>query len=380
VKRTLIIDFHFIGHHLHYIRLYAEALLDNGCQVTVAIPKEALQTNEFKVHLEKLRDKITLIPFKDCPNKNLKKLFLIRSITKQTKSNHVYLPIMDGFLQTATMVMYKQWPGVRDVPHEGCLFTGSYATKTKHNLLYRFKQSINEWLVVHTQFERVYFLNLAVYEYLKKKNYPMLKRAVAMPEPLEPVSPCNREELCAELNLDPNCKYILSLGVQSLRKGTHLLINAFCKANLPENSRLLIVGSIMDEVKTIISAPDIDANPNIIKIDRYISDKEFFEYLDVADVIALPYLKHLGSSGIANRAIIRNKILVGNSFGYMGSLVEQYYRGIIHSDEIGSLKEALEKSFGDIPEEADNIFVKDFSLFHTEEQFKKTIIGDTSVY
>lgn len=89
------------------------------------------------------------------------------------------------------------------------------------------------------------------------------------------------------------------LGTQSKYKGSDLILDAWCSTDSIRNNEsvvLLLAGKFSSEIQT----PNLP--PNVICINRRISDLEFASILNLIDVIVLPY-RRIEQSGVLLTAI-----------------------------------------------------------------------------
>jgi glycosyltransferase involved in cell wall biosynthesis len=377
-KTVLIVEFDHSGHRLHYVRMFAESLIDHVDKVVVLLSNSAFASDEFKIHLEGLRSKVHFLRVPESRVGGVLKygmrLIALGRYVRQMQPDRVYLPYGDGLTQFATLFGYRWWFACGRIPHEVVLMRGSYAYPLGASIKSRIARKLNGIFVGYSPWNRIHFLDPLVFEYMANSKYPIAKRSYLLPEPLEPLEPpASHEQLCKDLGLDPKYRYVVSVGSHTLRKGTHLLMDAFCAANLPDDVRLLVAGKLSREMKALFAGAEASGSSDIIVFDEYIGDDVFLKYLDLAQVVAAPYLGHVGSSGIVARAILRKKIVVGSSFGWVGKLLEQYENGFACSESVADLCGALESCFKHRPLGEGSAFSDDFVAFHTMREFEACI-------
>lgn len=378
---VLIFELDHSGHRLHYVRMIADAHLERRNDVVVVLSESAVVSDEFGVYLSDIESLIEVIKVRDLRRRSsfltgCEKLMKLAAVIKEHKPTRVYVPYGDGLLQVASFFGYQSWPIIRHVPHEIVIMRGNYAYPSEGSFVSRTKMKLNEWLIGYSRWDWVHFLDPLVYEYLKEKKYPVMRRASLLPEPLEPVSlPVDRGALCLELKLNPELRYIVTAGVHDLRKGTDLLIQAFVDGGFPDDVRLLVAGKLNADIIRTIDELKGGSTDRIIVWDRYLKKDEFLNVLDVADVVATPYRKHQGSSGIISRAIIRNKPVVGSFYGWVGWVLARYCRGISSGSEKNDLIVGLRKALL-FESGSESSFVREFRLLNSEGSFRESVCAN----
>lgn len=113
-------------------------------------------------------------------------------------------------------------------------------------------------------------------------------------------------------NITSDTLVISSLGIQSYYKGIDILINLWNKEKeLNSNSKvkLMIVGK-----NSNLDYSPLQGIENVIVVDERIPNEDFQAYLEISDVILLPYRK-ISQSGMLFSAIARNKPVVISNVG-----------------------------------------------------------------
>ncbi len=128
---------------------------------------------------------------------------------------------------------------------------------------------------------------------------------------------------------------IYCIGSLHDRKNTVGVIKAlkYLPDNLLAKIELIIIGNTPQDEATRIKqeiTSILKHNPNAkINFQNKILDKEEFEILLAqADFLAIPYIGHVGSSGILGNAVKFQKLVIGSNRGLVGKFIKKYNLGV----------------------------------------------------
>ena len=164
---------------------------------------------------------------------------------------------------------------------------------------------------------------------LKNRGGALGDRSRLIPEPVEAIQKIEMVEARCRLGIPVDGRYVACMGSLDVRKGTHLLIQAFARAKLQSNDRLLLIGNLHQDVRSLIThtIAALLRDGRLILIDRYVSDETLGMGLNAADVVCTPYPKHVGSSGIVVRAAAVGKPILASDYGWVGAIVPAFQLG-----------------------------------------------------
>ncbi len=136
------------------------------------------------------------------------------------------------------------------------------------------------------------------------------------------------------------------LGYMEEYKGTDLLIKAWMTSKkLMSNKRiqLVVIGRNKMEYQPVISV-----NSNIIFKDTLLNDYAFTRWMEISDVVVLPYQK-ISQSGLLLTALSMNKHFIVNDVGEMAIPIKKYQLGwVIKENSVKGLQIQLERIVKDI--------------------------------
>lgn len=174
---------------------------------------------------------------------------------------------------------------------------------------------------------RTYFLDPRAVE-----RSPWIDQAgrerVLMPEPVGVAGSVSRAEARDYFGLAPNRPILVMPGSIDSRKRADLLVESF-SVHANGDSQLFYEGRVSPEVSEVIHrcSGRSAAAPAVVTLDRFTTEWEFWASLQAADAVAVPYHRHVGSSGILARAAHLRKPVVASDYGWVGEATRRYKLG-----------------------------------------------------
>ncbi|MBX3390989.1 MAG: glycosyltransferase [Phycisphaeraceae bacterium] len=194
-------------------------------------------------------------------------------------------------------------------------------------------------------------------------------RTVLSPDPVEAIPHVGKAEARRRLGIEESGRLISCVGRLDERKGVDILIRAFLAASLSSDDRLLLVGTHMPEIRSLLEgeAADLVRSGRIISRDGYVSDEQMVLSIAAADLVGVTYRRHLGSASILIRAAAQGRPILSSDLGWPGETCRRFALGtactVRDQDNVTrSLREALEASVQFTPHPAAKRFVKFHSI------------------
>ncbi|MEI6857764.1 glycosyltransferase [Psychrilyobacter sp.] len=200
--------------------------------------------------------------------------------------------------------------------------------------LNRFLLKCSDRIVVHCYDDSLKVLR----EELSEKEIQKKVRYIEHGNYIDAYPEKQTQELRERLKIKDDEKVFLFLGSVEPYKNTHLLIKAFNELNF-ENVKLVIAGNPKsDEYRARIK--DLSKNSNIYLELRFIEDEELSMFLNVSDLVILPYSNESSlNSGSVFLAFSYKKTVISSNIGTLNDIRRDFY----YSYNYGNEKEHIEK-------------------------------------
>jgi glycosyltransferase involved in cell wall biosynthesis len=165
---------------------------------------------------------------------------------------------------------------------------------------------------------------------LRSRKYQFLPEAFMTSQPF----PNGRQHF----GLPEDRLILLSIGPTAARKGIRELLWAVeemwsASPALRRQVALVVAGLVLaDSRPTVYSAFErmraAYPEAGLFLFDRLLSDREFVTFVDAADVICIPYVRFVGTSGVLVHAAQAGRPVLGPEFGVLGELVRRHKLGV----------------------------------------------------
>jgi glycosyltransferase involved in cell wall biosynthesis len=143
----------------------------------------------------------------------------------------------------------------------------------------------------------------------------------------------------AVLGLPKDKQVLLFIGPSDKRKGIQELLSAF-EQNVAEDSEfrsrtaLVVAGTVLPESKELVCTSIsrcqlLYPGSTIVLHDRILSDQEFVDFIHASDVVCIPYVGFVGTSGILIQAAAAGRPVLSSDFGLVGQMVLRFHLGVV---------------------------------------------------
>ena len=229
-------------------------------------------------------------------------------------------------------------------------------------------------------FEILFSLDPFAVPYVERL-YP-LGYAEPLPDGIEPPAPSTSPEAMRDrLGVEPGRRVLLLFGRLTERKGVPALLDAL--PLLPDavarQACVVLAGatvpSLRERLRQAVEQMRQTTGVQVILCGERIPDDEMPDLIGAADVMLLPYQRHLGSSGVLVRAAAAQKPVLGDAFGLLGAHIRRHHLGVtVDATRPVDLAHGLHRCIVD-PIEAlfDADAAEAFAAHHTAEHFAETI-------
>ncbi len=252
----------------------------------------------------------------------------LRRAAAQTGADGLFLPYLDHFLLTAALVPVG-------APLAGVLFRPSFhyaeIGSPPRTATERLREAVRREIlraVLHRA-HRVFTLDETAVEPMRRlgpANVP-----VGLPEVLDlSVAPRRPAFLDA---LDPARRILLCVGALDARKGLGVTVDALERLppDLQRRLTLVLAGRIApsERPEHIARLDRLRARTDVKLVieDRYLDEAEIQPTIEAADLVLVPYQRHVGSSGILIRAATAGRPVLASAYGLVGAHVRRHGLG-----------------------------------------------------
>lgn len=300
----------------------AKALVESGrCELQIIISKEIKNIdswyNYFQDH--QLKNFITIDTYKHSSLSvlfsffNIIKIKALIDIISKFKPDYLYLPFGLMWAPIIFPIIYKKIRIIDTLhdPHPHDISKNLFIKMFNKLIDYSFRYVTDIIILNNRDFDYVkkkYKKNVFVIPHASFHYY--FKQNSIIPK------------------LEKNLNYTIGfLGRIEPYKGLDLLVEAFDNIHIHQ-LKLIIAGNgvLPAELKK-----KIEANDNIILINRYIEDNEFSEILDSIDIVVLPY-KRASQSGVVPMAFAAAKMVIVTDVGALKEQVPIDTGIVVHAD------------------------------------------------
>jgi glycosyltransferase involved in cell wall biosynthesis len=374
--RLLFFEPDHTGHHLAYIRRFLPTALELADEVVLAIGQDAPQSAEFAAHLGSLPPRLQvdawLPPMRSGLGATWNRFLQFREAIRRARPDYVYAPYADGLSQMLGMAARFKLPTLpKGIEAEGLLMRGSYAYPPTSRAAAMMGE-VSYRALRTAPWARTHFIDPLIFDYIQRRGGRLAERSRLLPDPAEPLIVSDRHAARRALGVPEQGRYLALPGGINERKGAHLLLSAFAKADLGKDDHLLLLGPQSDLIRGLMAgefAPLVRAG-KIIAADRYVREEEFDWILGAADVICAPYPRHIGSASIVIRAAASGRPVLASNFGWNGYVVPRFGLGsMVEVTDIPAFAAALADSVNRAADFRLPPIGERFVRFHTPENF-----------
>jgi glycosyltransferase involved in cell wall biosynthesis len=372
--RVLVFEPDFAGHHFAYLRLILPAFAEIAGTVVLSTHTAALDSTQYQVLLQPLSCPMQVDALPPASGgfllNHMRHLQSLAQSVRRVRPDHVVVPYADGISQLLGAT--RPWPIIpREVHLEGLMFRGAFAYPSTS--LRRRAFTMASWeLAARSRWTRMHHLDPLVVAAIRRRGGSFASRCDLMPDPVERMTPRDEAAARRHLGIPEDGRYIGCIGALDRRKGADLLIRAFASARLAPSDRLLLVGPHEPYVAEMLRGeylPMVGAG-RIVVIDRFVSQPDFEAAVQAADVICTPYPEHVGSASIVIRGAAAGKIVLGSTYGWIGTTIQQFGLGrVCHVRNLEEFAGAIAASLALAPEFSLGEAGRRFVEFHSPENF-----------
>lgn len=260
---------------------------------------------------------------------------ILGKFARQISAQHCLVMALDHFIQAPLALRWRAPCTVSGIYFRSSLVSyGSQPASIKtmiHQKRHRFLLGKS---LSHPDVRTIFFLDKQAANYAQQ-HYSGGKRALPLADPIQvvKVDPGEVRALKAASCIPSERKVVLFFGDLSLRKGLLNLLEALW-ALKPEEARqicLVVAGRLhpADEQRINQALHDFSARSQVQVVTHlgYIPEHKVAVFFHTADLVAAPYLNHIGMSGILLQAAAATRPVITSDYGLMGQMTREFGLG-----------------------------------------------------
>lgn len=365
------------GHRYTYVKRIVNAMQGLPIKLTLATTPNPQSHETWQHQLEPLKGSFQLADgYPEHDHKSGKFSFAWKTAAsfaqacRDLKPDHIIIPSGDGIVEMIGVRRAALLPSLpSSVEAEAMLMSASWSYLARGTFRRWTRRRAWALTLGASGIGTFHFIDPLVVRSVKALTPGIARRTVLAPDPVEALPDVSRTDARRRLGLDASGRVIACVGRMDERKGIDLLIHAFMKADLAPSDRLLLMGNCMPEIKRILQGeakPLVDSG-RIIVVDGYVSDEQLALALAAADLVAVTYRYHLGSSSILIRAAAQKRPVITSDRGFLGETCARFALGtachVRDTDVLArGLRDALDRSESFTPAPAVQRFVEFHSV------------------
>lgn len=369
-KRLMLFDLSVEGHHPSYILYLIQYWYQNQLsgQLDIVVSPEFIEKHSDVVQTAQRgeTESVRFIPITsdEYTNLNDHNSPISRAI-RSFKEWGVFCKYAKQYRADHALLMYLDTAQVPFIfgPNPPCTVSGIYFRPTFHyssfeNYQAELKDKIQalrerfnlSMLLRNSKIGNLLCLDPFVSEHIQKIWKFDKALTLADPVKLYPSDEARINQCRQDLNIAPDRFVFLMFGALTKRKGIEQVLEAIplLPKSLCQEACLLLVGPLgsgeseKSHFKSRI-AQLMDGLPiQIIIDDKFIADEDVQPYFELSDVVLATYQKHIGMSGILNRAALAQKPVISSDYGLMGEVTRRFGLGItVDSTSASTIAEAF---------------------------------------
>ena len=204
---------------------------------------------------------------------------------------------------------------------------------------------------------------------------------VALPDPVDPASlrfGAALDAVRTAYGVEEGRTLALLFGALDERKGVFAVLEAlrFLPEAVAQRFTILFAGAIRPKARERLRAAvaQIRSPAQLILHDSFVPDDEIQDLVRAADLVLVPYQRHIGSSGVLIRAAAAERPVLGQDYGIVGRQIVEHQLGrVMDSTRPEAIAAALEAFLSDPQAGFDSDAARDFADQNTVEAYQQVL-------
>jgi hypothetical protein len=384
--RILFIEIQQAVHSVGYINsLLLHAAEEEGVEVAIAHPEK-------HGYLGNLLGAIPFPPgirrftFRERPSRlpgrlatywiALGALIQLRKIIREWKPDRVAFLRID-FVFPWTVQLIRKWLfGTCEI--SGIYFGGDefrlhQKARLKHRVRYFIERKLTHFAISQKDVRTIFFLDHSLPGQISALAGISPKKLQVSADPWLPFQRLTPTAALEALRLELRQPVVLSLGVQSQRKGTCQFLEGLEELD-PVTFSVLIAGplrpDVSGEVARLVEKRRVEGW-QITIVDRFIGDDETWTFLQAASLVVCPYVDFFQSSNVMIRACAAGKPVLVSKGGVMEDAVNTHHCGLAINPTPTGIAEGIKEIFAQLRSDPETYSpgCASYASLHSSERF-----------
>jgi glycosyltransferase involved in cell wall biosynthesis len=339
------------GHHLGYLKVIAEELVDAGYQLTMAVNTNPESYARIRAAMPEAIERISIVSATDGSN-GTAGMGRIAALFSHAQADLAFLPNLDeigsAMLRRAAFGLMPpaQLRGrLGGIYHRPRFLDDLGFSPNQHLKAAGFSRLLRDGTFSH-------LLLLDPYLQSKLKTREPGAPVYFIPDFFPADFVADRAAARRQLDVPANRRVFLFYGAGYRRKGLNLVVEAMLATAADTSVFLLCAGKQSVERNVAQGLEQLVGQGRARVIDRYITDEEEKGVFAASDFVLLPYRRHFGISGVLMRAIGAGLPVIISDEGLLGRLTRERGLGILfRSGDVGALQGAIDRAARASPQE-----------------------------
>lgn len=364
MKHLMLFDLLTGGHHAQYIGQLAEhwARRNAAGRLNIVVPPGLVEKHARLGDILRSRTDARLVPVREplelaeggAPSQ-LRNILqhgrLLRRYVERLRPDHCLLMYFDQVQLPLALGLRFDFP----VRFSGIYFRPSFhygtisgAASTPRERAAGARKRTLLWAALRNpHLSHLFCLDPLVAPFVPGKRWDV--RVVALPDGVESRAPTRTPlETRAAWGIDTGRSVLLFFGSMAARKGIYQVIEALklLPAEYQRQLALAVIGAAAggDEARLeqAVSCLRTQTAVQVAADYRFVADDEIPDAFAAADLVLLPYQRHVGSSGVLVRAALARTPVLGSDYGLVGEQIRRHALGkAVNSGSATALSIAL---------------------------------------
>lgn len=305
----------------------------------------------------------------------------INAAVQRVKPNSILVPSADYDVMINALFKWQAVFGKNtNIPAIGIFHYGTPVVLTTG-----FKEKLKQWVYEkawqYSGWNKLLMVNPVVYEDVIRRNDAIGQKASLLPDPVPATLDLDASAARVKLGLPKDKLLVGFVGMMDERKAIPEILSAFDAADFDDEVTMVLAGQLATQYAELIETTyqHLISTGKLILINRYLSQGEVQMAYSAMDIIALLQYKRANLSANLLKAMVYDKPLIADDFGYTGMMLKRFSLGYpcdVQNND--SVKAALKNAVDNVDKFKVSSHSNKLKTFHRVDNFANMIISALS--